>query len=150
MLKDVVIRGTATRANVLKRNDLAGKTGTTNGPTDAWFSGYNRDVVTTAWFGFDQKLPLGAREFGGSAALPVWIDYMRVALKGKPNHNWEQPEGLSTVRIDPVTGLLARPGQEAIFEVFREENVPEEYAQPASGSGGSSGGGGGLIEENLF
>lgn len=149
MLKDVVIRGTATRANVLKRNDLAGKTGTTNGPTDAWFSGYNRDVVTTAWFGFDQNLPIGAREFGGSAALPVWIDFMRVALKGKPNHNWEQPEGLTTARIDPVTGLLARPSQQAIFEVFREENAPEEYAQPAGGSGGG-GSSGGLIEEDLF
>jgi penicillin-binding protein 1A len=150
MLKDVVKRGTATRANALGRNDLAGKTGTTNGPTDAWFSGYNRDIVTTVWFGFDQNQPLGRREFGGSAALPVWMDFMRVALEGKPNNNWEQPDGFTMVRIDPTTGLLARPGQgNAIFEIFRSENTPEDYAHPEQGRSGSNSPGG-LIEEGLF
>jgi len=76
ILQDVITRGTGRRARALDRSDIAGKTGTTNGPTDAWFSGYNPDVVATTWVGFDQNLPLGKREFGGSAALPIWIDFM--------------------------------------------------------------------------
>lgn len=129
MLKDVVKKGTGRRAQVLKRNDLAGKTGTTNGPTDAWFSGYGGGVVTTAWLGFDKNNVLGRREFGGSAALPIWIDYMRVALEGRPEHHLKRPEGIVTVKIDPKSGLLARPGQEnAIFEIFRRELAPKEEA----------------------
>ena len=81
MLKDVISRGTATKAKALGRSDLAGKTGTTNGPTDAWFSGYNRDVVTTVWLGFDQNELLGKREYGGTAALPIWMDFMEFALE---------------------------------------------------------------------
>ena len=130
MLKDVVKRGTARKARSLKRNDLAGKTGTTNGPTDAWFSGYGGGVTTTTWLGFDNNELLGRREYGGSAALPIWIDYMQTALQGRPEHSLKQPSGLVTVKIDPTTGLLARPGQrDAIFEIFREEFAPTEVAQ---------------------
>ena len=129
MLKDVVKRGTARKAQSLKRNDLAGKTGTTNGPTDAWFSGYGGGIATTTWLGFDNNELLGRREYGGSAALPIWIDYMRTALDGRPEHVLRQPAGLITVKIDPKTGLLARPGQrDAIFEIFREEYAPTEVA----------------------
>jgi penicillin-binding protein 1A len=129
ILQDVITRGTGRRALVLERSDIAGKTGTTNGPTDAWFSGYNQDVVTTAWLGFDQNLNLGRKEFGGSAALPIWIDYMRVALANSPLEQREVPEGIVNVRIDPQTGLLAEPGQgNAIFEYFRRERVPEAMA----------------------
>ncbi|PLW84236.1 peptidase [Kineobactrum sediminis] len=139
MLQDVIKRGTGRRALTLGRDDLAGKTGTTNGPMDAWFSGYNRDVVTTAWVGFDNYTPLGRREFGGTAALPIWINYMRGALQGSPDQARPLPPGIVHVRIDPDTGLLARPGQEnAIFEYFREENVPgqgSDSEQPGSGSG---------------
>jgi penicillin-binding protein 1A len=150
MMKDVVNRGTATRATVLKRPDMGGKTGTTNGPTDAWFSGYTRGVVTTAWLGFDNNEVIGRREFGGSAALPIWIDYMRVALAGQPITQWPQPDGISSVRIDPETGLLARPQQpDAIFEIFRTELVPTEYAQPSVGPS-SSGSTNRVIEEDLF
>ncbi|QIB65842.1 penicillin-binding protein 1A [Kineobactrum salinum] len=125
ILQDVVKRGTGRRALTLGRDDLAGKTGTTNGPMDAWFSGYNRDVVTTAWVGFDNYTPLGRREFGGTAALPIWIDYMREALAESPDMERPLPPGVVHVRIDPVTGLLASPGQSnAIFEYFREELVP--------------------------
>ncbi len=125
ILQDVITKGTGRRALVLKRSDIAGKTGTTNGPTDAWFSGYNADVVTTTWVGFDQNSPLGKREFGGSAALPIWINFMRTALANSPDRNRPIPEGIINVRIDPKTGLLARPGQsDAIFEYFRAENVP--------------------------
>ena len=77
ILKDVITRGTGRRALVLERSDIAGKTGTTNGPMDVWFSGYNREVVTTTWVGFDNYTPLGRREFGGTAALPIWIEFMR-------------------------------------------------------------------------
>ncbi|WP_370979927.1 penicillin-binding protein 1A [Agaribacterium sp. ZY112] len=126
MLKDVIRRGTGRRARALERNDLAGKTGTTNGPTDAWFSGYNPDVITTAWVGFDNNSPLGNREYGGSAALPIWMDFMRVALQGSPDKARKQPTGIVTVRIDPETGKRARTGDpDAIFEFFRAENVPE-------------------------
>ena len=129
ILKDVVTQGTARRARVLERTDIGGKTGTTNGPVDAWFSGYNPDVVATTWLGFDQNLLLGKREFGGSAALPIWIDYMRVALRESPDLPREIPAGIVNVRIDPETGLLAKPGQaKAMFEFFRVEQVPTRTA----------------------
>jgi penicillin-binding protein 1A len=127
ILQDVITKGTGRRARALQRSDIAGKTGTTNGPTDAWFSGYNADVVTTSWVGFDQNLPLGRREFGGSAALPIWIEFMRTALADSPDRNRPIPEGIINVRIDPKTGQLAKPGQsEAIFEYFRVENIPTD------------------------
>ncbi|WOJ92638.1 penicillin-binding protein 1A [Congregibacter variabilis] len=126
ILQDVIKDGTGRRALVLKRDDLAGKTGTTNGPMDAWFSGYNPDVVTTTWVGFDNYTPLGRREFGGTAALPIWINYMREALKDVPERSRRLPPGIIHVRIDPETGLLAPADQRnAIFEYFRNEHLPE-------------------------
>ena len=128
ILQDVITRGTGRRALVLERGDIAGKTGTTNGPMDAWFSGYNRDVVTTStWVGFDNYTPLGKREFGGTAALPIWINFMREALRDSPDVERPIPAGIVNVRIDPDTGLLAYSGQKnAIFEYFREERVPDQ------------------------
>ncbi|GAB2198601.1 penicillin-binding protein 1A [Sessilibacter sp. MAH4] len=126
MLRDVIRKGTGTKAQVLKRSDLAGKTGTTNGPTDAWFSGFNSNLVATTWLGFDQNQLLGVREFGGSAALPIWIDFMKIALDGVPEDNIRQPDGIVSIKIDPETGKRAAPGDpDAIFEIFRAENVPE-------------------------
>ncbi len=126
MLKDVITRGTGKRARSLGRNDLAGKTGTTNGPTDAWFSGYQKDIVATTWVGFDQNSPLGKGEYGGSAALPIWIEFMKNALRGVPIYSPKQPSGVVMVRIDPETGERARTEDpDAIFEIFREQNVPE-------------------------
>jgi penicillin-binding protein 1A len=125
ILQDVIKLGTGRRALVLERDDIAGKTGTTNGPMDAWFSGYNRDVVTTTWVGFDNYTPLGRREFGGTAALPIWISYMREALADSPDVPRRVPAGISHVRIDPDTGLLADASQRnAIYEYFRNEEVP--------------------------
>ncbi len=133
MMQDVIKRGTARKALVLKRNDIAGKTGTTNDQKDAWFSGFNQDYVATAWVGFDQPTTLGRREFGGTAALPIWIDFMREALKDKPENAPTAPEGIVSVKIDPKTGQLAYPGQDnAIFEFFRKGNAPKGYAAPAS------------------
>ncbi len=126
MLKDVVTRGTATRAKVLERGDLAGKTGTTNNATDAWFAGYGGGLVTTTWLGFDQVATLGRREFGGTAALPIWISFMGKALEGRPESHLPRPPGLVTVRINPDTGARAQVGEpNAIFEIFQENNVPQ-------------------------
>ncbi|MBA6413943.1 penicillin-binding protein 1A [Parahaliea sp. F7430] len=136
ILQDVITQGTGRRALALKRKDLGGKTGTTNGPMDAWFAGFNRDVVTTTWVGFDEYTPLGRREFGGTAALPIWIEYMEQALKDSPDLPRPLPPGIVRVRIDPDSGLLAQPGQAgAIFEYFREEKVPAFGGSGQSGTG---------------
>ncbi|HHB92202.1 MAG TPA: hypothetical protein ENK59_03195, partial [Thioploca sp.] len=84
MLKDVIRIGTAKKAKQLKRSDIAGKTGTTSNLRDAWFVGYNSDIVTAVWIGFDKPRSLGYKETGGRTALPMWIDFMKVAFKGKP------------------------------------------------------------------
>ena len=139
MLKDVVNNGTAKKALALERYDIAGKTGTTNGPTDAWFSGYGGGIATTVWVGFDKNNLLGNNEFGSTSALPAWVDYMRQALAGVPQRVQVQPPGVISVKIDPDTGLLARPGQKsAIFEVFRQEMAPSQLTDN-SGRGGKRG-----------
>ncbi len=126
ILQDVVQRGTGRKARRLGRSDLAGKTGTTNDQVDAWFSGYSPALVATVWVGFDNPASLGNREYGGTAALPTWIDYMGTALDGVEAIQPPQPPGVVSVRIDPDSGLQARPDNEAaIFEYFRENNVPE-------------------------
>jgi penicillin-binding protein 1A len=130
ILRDVVQRGTAKRARALGRNDIGGKTGTTNGPTDAWFSGFNSHLVATAWVGFDDNSKIGRREYGGTAALPIWVEFMETALKGIPDTLPLQPEGLITVRISPKTGKLTTPDDpNGINEVFLEENVPTELPE---------------------
>ncbi|HSN71295.1 MAG TPA: hypothetical protein VLT59_07290, partial [Steroidobacteraceae bacterium] len=124
----------ATRARVLNRNDLAGKTGTTNDRRDAWFCGFNADLVATAWVGFDQERSLGAREEGGRTALPMWVYFMREALSGEPDHRLPAPAGIVTMRISPDTGRPARAGEEAaIFESFVAGNVPQAEAGVALG-----------------
>ncbi len=127
IMREVVSRGTAVRAKALGRKDIGGKTGTTNDQIDAWFSGFNDKIVTTSWVGFDNQQTLGRRETGGRAALPMWIEYMRVALDGMPESIEDQPEGLVTVRIDADTGKRAtRDTVNSRFELFREENAPAE------------------------
>lgn len=141
MMQDVITSGTATRARVLNRRDLAGKTGTTNDQRDAWFNGYNQSIVATAWVGFDNNAELGAGEYGGRAALPGWIHFMRKALQKYPQDlEPEIPEGMVTIRIDPKSGKLAAIGQkDAIFEVFRADHVPEQRNQPDDFSHGLPG-----------
>ena len=128
MLRDVVRRGTGARAyRELGRKDLGGKTGTTNDQQDAWFSGFNPKVVTVAWVGFDQLRPLGKKEFGSAAALPMWITFMEKALGDSLETVLEQPEGMVSVRIDPASGLRVPANfPEAIFESFRIDNVPQD------------------------
>ncbi len=126
MMKDVVRRGSGRRAMVLGRSDLAGKTGTTNDERDAWFSGFNANIVTTAWVGFDQVRPMGFGEQGGVTALPAWIDFMGTALRDTPEAELPSPPGLVSVRISRETGLLARAGNDdTLFETFRSNTIPE-------------------------
>ncbi len=130
MLRDVVSRGTGRAARVLGRNDLAGKTGSTNDHTDAWFAGYGGGVVAIAWVGYDTPQPMGVNEYGGRAALPMWIDYMRVATDGAPETPQVQPPGLVTARISAETGLLATNGDAAaIFEYFRAQDLERLEAE---------------------
>ncbi|VAW94920.1 Multimodular transpeptidase-transglycosylase [hydrothermal vent metagenome] len=125
MLRDVVRFGTGRRARVIGRKDLSGKTGTTNDQQDAWFSGFNGNVVTISWVGFDNPKPLGNRETGARAALPMWIDYMRQSLRGKAETPLEQPSGLVSIRIDAKTGLPSTINSEkTLFEFFRESHAP--------------------------
>jgi penicillin-binding protein 1A len=123
LLKDVVRRGTGQRARALGRSDIAGKTGTTNDGRDAWFSGFNPDLVATAWVGFDQERPLGRDEEGSRTALPMWIYFMREALAGVPQHQLPMPGGVVTARIG---GQASAFGEEASaeFEYFLADHVP--------------------------
>ncbi|WP_442965469.1 penicillin-binding protein 1A [Pseudomonas sp. StFLB209] len=125
ILQDVIKRGTARRALSMNRPDIAGKTGTTNESKDAWFSGYNADYVTTVWTGFDQPESLGRHEFGGTVSLPIWMDYMSAALKDKPPHQQAEPDGILSLRVDPISGRAATPSTpNAFFELFKSEDTP--------------------------
>lgn len=125
ILHDVIRRGTGRKALTLGRSDIAGKTGTTNDQRDAWFSGFNTDLVAVSWVGFDQLKPLGNQETGSKAALPIWIDYMRTALAGTPERMLPRPEGLVTVKINAETGEAATDQDtDTVFEIFRSENAP--------------------------
>ncbi len=126
MMHDVIRRGTGRRARALGRDDLYGKTGTSNDRRDAWFAGFNADLVAVTWVGFDEDKPLGAGEEGSRTALPVWMHYMEQALKGARPAPREEPPGLVTVRISPDTGELAGADDgNFVFEKFRVGNVPQ-------------------------
>ncbi len=126
MMRDVVNRGTATKARSLGRQDLAGKTGTTNNQIDAWFAGYNAKQVAVTWIGYDQPRSLGRDETGGKAALPIWIRYMATALRGIPDVPYSQPDGVMQLKIDPLLGIMIGEDEEGIYEYFYHENPPPE------------------------
>ncbi|MFN3237338.1 MAG: penicillin-binding protein 1A [Pseudomonadales bacterium] len=126
ILGDVIKRGTGTKAmRRLKRSDLRGKTGTTN-DADIWFSGYNRDVAATVWVGFGDNSPVGNREFGSTAPLETWIEFMEEILPPESESRaLPFPDKLVTLKIDPATGLSTEPTDpNGIFEIFREELAP--------------------------
>ncbi len=151
MMQDVIQRGTGVKARDIGRRDLAGKTGTTNDQHDAWFSGFNGDLVATAWVGFDQHKPLGRREVGGVAALPIWIDVMRAALENKPENSLKQPDSIVTLRIDPTTGLLVdQDSHQGIEETFREQYMPTLSAENNQPTPYELGGEAAEIPEQLF
>lgn len=131
MLADAIRRGTGRRALALRRDDLAGKTGTTNDYLDAWFAGYNGDLVATVWVGFDrQPRPLGrargAQESGSRTALPMWVAFMAEALASQPERPVQRPPGIVELRINPVTGRMTGDRRtETIFEKFYIDRIPE-------------------------
>lgn len=135
MMRDVVRRGTATRAaQALQRGDLAGKTGTTNDYIDAWFCGYQPTVVGIAWIGFDAPHRMGNGETGGAAALPIWIGFMEQALKGVPESWPEPPEGLITITAnDPSSGKTSdeQVYQETLPPAPEDGQDPEVQPPPA-------------------
>jgi len=138
VLRDAVVSGTGARAyRELQRRDIAGKTGTTNGPRDAWFAGFNADVVGVAWVGFDDDRSMGDRETGGVTAIPMWIGYMREALSGQPEHALARPPGIEEVRINPELGLVASDANpNAEWEIFEVGTLPErEPDEPYLGAG---------------
>jgi len=125
MMRDVIRRGTGVQAQAVGRDDIAGKTGTTNEAHDAWFSGYNGALVTTVWVGFDQDRSLGPREEGGRTAVPIWTFFMHDALAGTPRRPVPMPDGLVSARINKDTGLLASSDDpNGIMETFVEGNLP--------------------------
>jgi len=143
MMRDVVKRGTATAARVLNRDDVGGKTGSTNDHRDAWFSGFGGPYVTTVWVGRDDFQSLGYREYGGKAALPIWISYMAVALKDQPLRLPDPPEGMVKVSVSASGRLL--PGVEGgITEWVKVEDlqrmeedtlaIPDTDTQPSEES----------------
>lgn len=133
LLRDVVQKGTATAAKVLGRNDLAGKTGTTNEQRDAWFNGFVPSLVATTWIGYDSMLPLGEKETGGHASLPMWIHFMREALQDIPESPLVPPEGIVKAYIDPRTGLRTAENSGGIWEYFAANTAPQTYAASTSG-----------------
>jgi penicillin-binding protein 1A len=128
MMADVIKRGTGIRAGLaLHRVDISGKTGTTNEARDTWFNGFNRNIVATVWVGYDQERPLGEGEEGSRTAVPIWIDFMREALRAQPDRMRPMPAGLVTARISPRTGALAAANEsDAIYETFMEDRMPTE------------------------
>jgi penicillin-binding protein 1A len=125
LMRDVVRFGTATKAMALGRNDLAGKTGTTNDHVDAWFCGFNGRLVAVSWIGFDTPANLGNNETGGAAALPIWVHYASKVLKGVPETELSPPPGVVAVAINPATGLRDPTGASGrISEWFYQESQP--------------------------
>jgi len=127
IMRDVVRMGTGARAMKLGRNDLAGKTGTTNEFVDAWFCGFNSELVAVAWLGFDTPQTLGRNETGAQAALPIWMGYAGAALKGVPEQPLVPPEGVVALRVNPDTGLRVADAQAGIVDYFYQEFPPPEH-----------------------
>jgi len=124
LMRDVVRYGTATKAMSLGRQDLAGKTGTTNDHIDAWFAGFGGKLVAVSWIGFDTPANLGTNETGGAAALPIWMAYAAKVLKGVPEMEIAPPSGIVAININPSTGLRERDGSSKTTEFFYQESQP--------------------------
>ncbi len=145
MMQDVIRGGTGSRALQLGRDDLAGKTGTTNDQMDAWFAGYTTGLTAIAWMGFDSPRSLGAGETGAQAALPIWIAYMGTALKDVPEQPPVAPDGVIAAAINPDTGLRDDRAPNRMMEYFFHENMP-----PEDEGGGNPAGGKDDIENQIY
>ncbi|HYM43004.1 MAG TPA: penicillin-binding protein 1A [Steroidobacteraceae bacterium] len=140
MMSDVIRRGTGRRALALGRDDLAGKTGTTNKAVDTWFNGFSENLVATVWVGFDQERPLGEAEEGARTALPIWINFMREALRGVPEERRAMPDGVVTLRISPQTGeLVSDENREGLPELFMANHLPQNEPGAMQTEGQASG-----------
>jgi len=147
MLGSVIDHGTAARAKALGR-PLAGKTGTSNGPKDTWFAGYSPDLAAVVWIGFDDGHPLGGVEQGAVTALPAWMDFMKVALDGRPKVDFPRPPGVVTVGIDQKTGELPYPDDADVMdEVFLAGTEPTETAEPPVDDAGAAPGDAGVAPD---
>ena len=125
ILREALMKGANRRkVQVLNRNDIAGKTGTTNDAISTWFSGFHNNLVTTVWVGTDDFSSLGDMEFGSTIALPTWVDYMQTASTNLPEEDWKMPEGLSYIRVDRETGRPAdETSQNSYFELSLDEDI---------------------------
>jgi penicillin-binding protein 1A len=133
IMGDVIKRGTGVRARVLGREDISGKTGTTNESHDTWFNGFNPSLEATVWVGYDQEQSLGEGEEGSSVAVPIWVRLMREGLRGVPDVPRPMPPGLVTARVDASTGQLAPPGDSAaVSEFFFTDKLPAAATGPAN------------------
>jgi penicillin-binding protein 1A len=127
LMRDVATVGTGARAAALGK-PAAGKTGTTNDSFDTWFMGFTHDLATGVWLGYDiNETPLGRYETGGHAALPIWLDYMRAALNGRPQPEFVAPPGVVEVKIDPQTGKATAEGDaRGVLAAFKQGTEPTE------------------------
>lgn len=137
MMQDVIRHGTGVRALSLDRDDIAGKTGTSNQWHDAWFNGFTPQLEATVWTGFDDNRSLGYDEEGAHVALPIWISFMREALKGVPQRQRPMPPGIVTLHVSPTTGMLVSDeNPDGIAELFMANHLPSAQSA-ASGSAGA-------------
>ncbi|MEK7779417.1 MAG: penicillin-binding protein 1A [Pseudomonadota bacterium] len=128
MMQDVINFGTAVKAKQLGRTDLAGKTGTTSNYIDAWFCGYQKNLVTISWMGYDEPKSLGSNETGGRVALPIWMDYMKSVMKDVPMVDYRAPSGIIATKINSGTGFRDSSGN--MTEYFFSEQLPPVYEPP--------------------
>lgn len=128
MMQDVINFGTAVKAKQLGRTDLAGKTGTTSNYIDAWFCGYQKNLVTISWMGYDEPKSLGSNETGGRVALPIWMDYMKSVMKDVPMIDYKAPSGITATKINSGTGFRDSSGN--MTEYFFSEQLPPVYEPP--------------------
>lgn len=149
LMKEVVSYGTGAEAKKLGR-PAAGKTGTTNEYQDAWFMGYSTTIVAGAWVGYDTQKPIGKGETGARAALPIWLDFMREAVKNQPESDFEIPPGVVFASIHPQTGKLAPPNASyAIKEAFLEGTEPKESGSSVGGNGQPARSTGDFLKEDI-
>jgi penicillin-binding protein 1A len=151
IMADVIDRGTAQAARSLGRGDLAGKTGTTSDRRDAWFVGYNADLVAAAWIGFDQERSLGEREEGAKTALPMWIYFMEEALRDSPEQPPPEPPGVVRMWVSRDSGAPTHAGAPgAQFEAFLETHAPQPGAIDYSDDVGAESVEPATTDESLF
>ncbi len=137
LLRDVVRAGTATKAMALGRGDLAGKTGTTNDSHDAWFAGFNASLVGIAWVGYDQPKSLGERETGGGVALPIWINYMKTAMKGMPEAALKPPPGVVSASVGGESEGSGLSDSKVVSDWFYAEFPPRRFVDSLTGNEGT-------------